>query len=308
MATMKDVAKEASVSVGTVSRYLNGNKLKKENERAIEMAITKLNYMTNAVARSMKTGKTMTVAVIVPYLANMFSMRVIESVEKVLQKDNYCVIISDCAGDAGQELERLAFLRKRMVDGFVLMPSGNDSKAMSEMVGGIPLVLIDRTLDYPVFDSVVIDNEKMTYDYVCRLLDKGIRKIGIIEGPDRISTARQRRIGYEKALKKYGISKDYYVQCDEFLVQNGYQAAKELMRYNLEAIFASNYELSAGAVDANDCDNLQILGFDNLDILPKYVMNYTGIHQPIEKIGELAANILMKRFQNPSMAIQNIVI
>ena len=308
MATIKDVAREAQVSVGTVSRFLNGEQLKPMNQQAIVLAIEKLGYEANNIARSMKTGRTMTVAVIVPYLANMFSMRVIESIEKELQKYNYCVIIADCNGDSAKELSRIEFLKSRQVDGIVLMPSGHAAELIKSKAGNIPLILIDRILDHPIFDSVIIDNRQMTYEHVKQLLEAGIRKIGILEGPDIISTAKQRSEGYDKALKEFGIEKEYIAKCKEYTFEEGYTGMTKLQKYNLDAVFASNYELSAGAVSANTQENLKILGFDTFDIPVRFYDQYTGIRQPIEEIGRLAANLLIERINNPTKKITNRII
>lgn len=308
MATIKDVARLSGLSVGTVSRYLNGETLKRDNQKLIEHAIKELGYETNLIARSMKTGKTMTIAVIVPYLSNMFSMRVIESIERILMQYNYCVIISDCSADPAIELTRLEFLKSRQVDGFVLMPTGNNADKIKNAVGDTPLILIDRLLDKPMFDSVVIDNEKMAYQSVSKLLEQGIREIGIIEGPNHISTARERKIGFERALKDYSIDNKYRYCSKEYSFEQGYHGMKQLNVYPLEAIFASNYELTVGAVSANEKSDLKILGFDTLDIPVRFYENYTGIMQPIGEIGEIAAKLLLERMKDNTMPIVNRVI
>jgi LacI family transcriptional regulator len=308
MATLKDVAKETGLALGTVSRYINGEQLKPQNMKAIENAIKKLGYETNSIARSMKTGKTMMIAVIVPYLANMFSMRVIESIEKELKKDGYCVIVTDCHGNEVEELRRIEFLKCRQVDGIVLMPSGSSAARIKEKAGKTPLILIDRILDEPFFDSVIIDNEQMTYDQVRKLLMDGIKRIGIIEGPDNISTAVQRKKGYLRALSEYGIENVHVAKCNEYSYEEGYKAMKQLEAAELQAVFASNYELSVGAVNASDNTKLRILGFDTFEIPVRFQENYTGIQQPIEKIGKLSAVTLLSRIQDPDKPIENIII
>ena len=308
MSTIKDVAKYTGLSVGTISRYLNGEQLKVRNQLAIEQAIKELGYERNSIARSMKIGKTMTIAVIVPYLANMFSMRVIESIERELQKSNYCVIVSDCGGDLKKEISRIEFMKSRQVDGFVLMPSGNKARDIKKAAGHIPLVLVDRILEDEIFDSVIIDNEEITYRHVVSLLKNGVRKIGIIQGPSNISTARQRQLGYERALKEYNIPKEYFYDCKEYSIMEGLNGMTYLEQFQLEAIFASNYELSVGAVNAISNEQMHILGFDTFDIPIRYYKNYVGIPQPIEKIGTLSAKLLLQRIQEPDKDIVNHVI
>lgn len=112
MPTIKDVAREAGVSVGTVSRYLNGAVLKEQNQRRIDAAVARLGYRRNALARSMKTGRSMLVGVIVPALSNMFSMRVIEGVEHALEAHGFSVLVADSGGDAAREREKVALLQR----------------------------------------------------------------------------------------------------------------------------------------------------------------------------------------------------
>ena len=117
MPTIKDVAREAGVSVGTVSRYLNGAVLKEQNQRRIDAAVARLGYRRNALARSMKTGRSMLVGVIVPALSNMFSMRVIEGVEPAceeveLREGDVIVMGSDGAMDSGEGAVERALARE----------------------------------------------------------------------------------------------------------------------------------------------------------------------------------------------------
>ena len=131
------------LSVGTVSRYLNGAVLKEQNQRKIDAAVARLGYRRNALARSMKTGRSMLVGVIVPALSNMFSMRVIEGVEHALEAHGFSVLVADSGGDAAREREKVALLRERMADGLVLMPCGENARAILRAAGKMPVALID---------------------------------------------------------------------------------------------------------------------------------------------------------------------
>ena len=108
MVPIKDVAKEAGVGVGTVSRYINGdNAIKTKNRILINDAIKKLGYEVNSIARSMKTQKTMTIGVIVHSLTNMFSMKVIENIEQFVSKKGYSVVIAGCGGNELVQKEKI---------------------------------------------------------------------------------------------------------------------------------------------------------------------------------------------------------
>lgn len=309
MATINDVAKESGLSVGTVSRYLNGAKLKQANNDAIETAIVKLDYRSNSLAKSMKTGRSMMVAIIVPGLSNIFSMRVIESIERVLEEKGYSVLISDCGGRIENEYRKLSLMCSKMVDGVVLMPTGQDSTKIQQIVRNTPVVLIDRTMDKPVFDSVTIDNRGASYRLVKSVLEKGIRKIGIIEGPQSLLTARERSKGYNQALKEFGIEPNYRNQ-GGYTVESGYRAITSWLDEGMEAVFASNYELTIGAMNAlyDYKRQMRVVGFDNLELAYFTNQTYDYISQPVEEIGEKAAKLLLERIKNPEKDITSIVL
>ena len=309
MATIKDVSKVSGLSVGTVSRYLNGTPLKEQNRKKIEEAIQKLDYNRNSLARSMKTGKSMTVAVVVPNLANMFSMRVIESIERVLEQHDYSVLVADCSSDEAKQFEKLYLLKNKMVDGFVLMPSSTGAEKVQAAVGTTPLVLIDRLLDAPVFDSVIIDNREIAYRKVKQALDGGVTRIGIIEGPDWIYTTHERRLGYEQALREAGIANRFSAQ-GGFTYAGGYKAMQELLTYDLEAVFISNFELTVGAVQAynSSSQKLQLIGFSSLELSTVVAHPITFISQPVEEIGKQAAQLLLQRMDKPEKPIENLIL
>ncbi len=309
MATINDVAKTSGLSVGTVSRYINGAKLKQSNMEAIEEAIKKLGYRTNGIARSMKTGKSLLIAIIVPSLANMFSMRVIESMERVLETENYSVLVSDCLGDPVKEIEKMTLLYEKMVDGFVLMPTSKNALHIKEIIGDKPLVLIDRTMDEPIFDSVTIDNSDAAYRLVKSALLAGVKKIGMIEGPQNLFTARERSLGFEKALEEFHIESNYRKQAG-YDVASGYETMQEWMEADLEAVFASNYEQTVGAMNAlyDAKKKMRIIGFDSLELAYFTNQTYDYISQPVEEIGVHAAKLLLERIKNPDKKIENIIV
>ena len=216
MPTIKDVAREAGVSVGTVSRYLNGAVLKEQNQRRIDAAVARLGYRRNALARSMKTGRSMLVGVIA--LSNMFSMRVIEGVEHALEAHGFSVLVADSGGDAAREREKVALLRERMADGLVLMPSGGAARAILRAAGKMPVALIDREMDERCFDSVLVENEAGAYRMVRAAIAGGARRLGMIAGPETVQTARERRAGFLRALAESGLAPAAIVSGDYTVV------------------------------------------------------------------------------------------
>lgn len=304
---MKDVAREAGVALGTVSRYLNGESVKKANCEAIEAAINKLGYVQNPIAKTMKTGKSMTVGVLVPVLSNMFSMRIIESVEKYLQKYGYSVIVSSSGNSESKQAKRLGMLKNKMADGIVLMPCSESSAAIAESIGDTPVVLIDRVLDENLFDSVTVSNKDTVYDRVSALIRSGYKRFGIIDGPADVYTAKQRRLGYDAALKDNGLTSVFEARGD-YNVESGYNIANRLGDTELDVLFVANHEMTIGVIKAYASlkHKPKLLGFDSLEIGSPEGASF--IMQPVEEIGTRAAELLLRRMSGKADGITSTVI
>ncbi len=307
MPTIKDVARITGLSVGTISRYLNGNQVKKENRKKIVKAIDELGYKVNPMARGLKTNQTYTIGVLVPSMTDVFSNQVIEGIDNSLAQMNYSLIICSSRNDVEIEKEKLEFLKEKRVDGIILMPVSNKGSHVAKIISeGIPLVLIDRLLDGVECDAVVSDNINGAYRAVEYLINKGHRKIGIISGPTEIFTARERFNGYVRALN------DYKIPIDESLIVHGkyekgggLEAIKKLlsMEDGPTAVFATNYETTVTSVKymlengIKIGDDISFYGFDNSDIFRLLNPSITTVVQPMNQIGKEAMVILDKRIR-----------
>jgi LacI family transcriptional regulator len=310
MVTIKDVALEANVTIGTVSRYLNGQTLKEKNHLAVEAAIDKLGYTANTLARSMKTGKSMTVGVVVPNLASMFTMHIIESIEEELDPLGYHVLVAGCNRDEKKQEKKIKALIGKQVDGIILLPTGENAREIKNIVKDVPLVLIDRILDEPLFDSVTINNEQVTYKRLKKALGKEVEVIGIIKSPQVFSTAKERYKGYQSVVEETKGIKSIEVQ-GGYTWESGYQAMKTLIESHVELVFASNYDLTVGAINAikESKKEIRLLGFDTLEeSIYKESELYEFISQPVEKIGKEAAKLLLKRIKDPNKEQENKVL
>lgn len=310
MATIKDVAREAGVGVGTVSRYINGDKaVKTKNRILIDDAVRKLGYEVNTIARSMKTQKTMTIGVIVHSLANMFSMRVIEEMESIVSAVGYSIIVSGCDKNEEIQCEKIINMKKRMVDGFVIIPVSRNSDIIKDAVGDTACILVDRLLDKNIFDSITVDNEIMVYEEICRVIKLGFKKFAIIEGPENVSNAEERKNGFYKALRKNNIKCEFSISAD-YDVNEGFEAMKKALESGAEVVFISNNEQLVGGLKAlNGSEKkIYIVGFDGIEFPWLVNTPFSFIEQPIEKIGRGAAKLILERIENPDMDIKNIVI
>jgi len=306
-ATMKDVAEYAGLSIATVSKYINGIKVREENKKRIDEAIKALDFRVNEIARGLKTKKTATVGVLIPSLENIFATSIVSKVESILLQYGYSTIVCDYRHNKELENRKFDFLRNKQVDGIILVPYGiSESKIIEALKEGVPVILIDRSIRGVDCDVVLTDNLNAAYNALELLITKGHRRIGIICGPQDIYTAQERLKGYIR------IHEDYELEIDEALIKYGdyeIQSGIALMNEFLDqqnppsAVFVTNYEMTLGAIMALNSrsiavpDEISIIGFDNIQLANVVKPKLSIVVQPMQQIGEFAANLLIKRMK-----------
>ena len=317
-ATMKDIARETGLGLATISSYLNGGNVREKNRIKIEEAIEKLHFEVNEVARGLKTNRTKTIGIILPELNNIFFSEIITAAEDLLRSHGYATMICDCRSDVKREEEAAEFLLHRRVDGLIMMPTGAEKKVFDRFrKSKRPVVLIDRRMENGDCDCILVDNEGAAQNAVKRLMKKGHKKIGMITGPDKVYTARERQRGYELALQESSKAqsdlkdktdrKDTKLLADgNYTIAGGAKAMRKLYEYNpdMTPVFISNYEMTVGAMmEINDLGikvpkQLSVIGFDNVDFARAVVPRLSIVTQPTEQIGQAAANLLLSRLED----------
>ncbi len=305
--TIKDVAKQAGVSVGTVSKYINGVTVKEQNKIKIDEAIRKLDFRVNTIARGLKTNRTMTVGVLIPSLENIFATSIVSYVEQLLLDNGYSTIICDYNHNSVLEVSKFDFLMSKSVDGIIIMPLAiTHDKIQEAMDKGVKIVLIDRPIKGGDCDVVLVDNLNASYSAVEQLIIRGHRKIGIICGPQSIYTAQERLKGYLRIFEDYDMQVDEkYIKYGNYEIQSGYELMKEFVNCDdtPTAIVVTNYEMTLGAVMAINESNIRVpeelslIGFDNQQLARVVKPNLAIVIQPIQQIGESAANLMLKRLK-----------
>ena len=206
MATsIKDVAREAGVSIATVSRVLNDiDVVNEDTKKKVLDAIKKLGYRPNIVARSLKTQKTKTIGILVPDISSGFYPEIVRGAEDVANIYDYNVILCNSDFDSDKEKDYLRVLKEKMVDGVIYMSSSLEEETLN-IINELDLktVLVETKDNEGKLPSVYIDNIEATYEATKHLLDKGIKNIAFI-GVDKSSANAwgDRYIGYKKALNK----------------------------------------------------------------------------------------------------------
>ena len=279
-ATMKDIARRTGLGLATISSYFNGGNVREKNRIKIEEAIEELHYEVNEVARGLKTNATKTVGVVIPELNNVFCAEIISGMEDILRSHGYAAIVCDCRTDKKLEKEAVDFLTRKRVDGIINMPVDMTGAHLNEFQKtGKPIVLIDRMIQGISCDCVLVDN---------------------------VNAARQRMLGYMKALKDHGIAVDEKLICHgDYTIQGGVQAVEELVKENpdMTAVFVTNYEMTMGAViGLNEMgvsmpEEISLVGFDNLPFARACRPALTIVSQPTEKIARETAQIMLERLE-----------
>jgi len=304
--TMVAVAEAARVSIFTVSAVVNGTSVVSDELRLrVEEAIRTTGYKRNSIARSLKTGRTQTVGVVIGDITNPYYTDVVASVQQVLYRAGYGVML--CCNDRNVTLQsdHIAVLHDRMVDGLIIAPTGDDEHLRQALEQThLPVVLIDRVLDGLDCDAVVIDNRAAVISAMRYLLSLGHRRIGFVAGMYESFTGRERLAGYHAALGESGVEYEPdLVQLGNFRIDEAYNAALRLMTLPNppSAIFSSNNLMVIGVMKALDhlglnCpEDVSIAGLDDFPWADAFRPQLTTVAQPTRQIGEQAANLLLER-------------
>jgi LacI family transcriptional regulator, repressor for deo operon, udp, cdd, tsx, nupC, and nupG len=306
MAVVKDVAALAGVSTGTVSKYFNNPRGLKEKTRfKVEQAVKELNYRPSPLARSMRTGKTFTIAVIVPDIINPFFTEVYASIRSNLVQKGYIPVLYTTEDDIEILKGYLSGISQRQADGVILCFLDEDASLDSflwEIRSEMPVVLISWDISNTMFDSVVIDVFKGILVSTSHLIELGHRKIAYVSGPEESHISKQKLGGYLEAMRRYSLDINYdYILYGNYNLSSGYKAARELMMLPEPptAIVGANDILALGCMKyllqsgMRIPDDVAVLGFDNISLSSMYEPPLSTISLPINQIGEEAINMLL---------------
>lgn len=309
-ATYKDIQRITGISLSTISKYFNGGNVTDKNRRAIEEAAGQLNFRVNEYARGLKSKKTRTIGVLIYDISNPFSSKIMSDVCCLLRENGYGTIVCDYCNSNSTESEVLEFLLDRMVDGVIMVPSSHiDAHIELAKERGVPVVLLDSPVLYCKTDVVMLDHRSAAMLAAEELVRLGHSDVGIITAPKSVYTLSQREDGFLHALSLRGV-----VPRDECIARigvnkaDGYEAAKRLLSLERRptAIFCVNYDLTYGTVLAfhelgvKICDEVSLIGFDDLELLRIVSPRLTIIAQPINEIAKCAVRLIMERLNNAS--------
>jgi LacI family transcriptional regulator len=312
-----DVAREAKVSVFTVSAVIN----KKEHvgavlKRRVEAAIQKLGYRPNSLAQSLARERTHTIGVVVPDISNPFFPMVVRGAEDAAQQRGYSILL--CNSDGIREKEELCLevLLSKRVDGILLTKSqGELSPGIRRMIKDmkIPCVLMMRTDPSLTEDAVITDDEKGSYEAVSHLARIGYRRIALVGGPLNISNGKARMRGYRKALAAGNLEYEPgLVYEGDYRIDSGHRAGISLLPYRPDAVFVANYLMTVGFLQAAQelgmrCpEDFGLITLDDYPWLQLFNPPLTAVELPKYEVGRQAAELLIERLSgNKSASISH---
>jgi len=306
MATIKDVARKAGVSQSTISKFMNGGNVRPENADAIRQAIAELDYRVNPFARSLKTNQSRSIGVLLPDMTAPFYGSVVMALDKILREHGYHSLISCYGSNHGLERDNLQFLLSAGIDGLVYAPENISAEEFYELTASraIPMVQVDRVIQGVGSDAVLVDNSAAAYQAVKSLISRGHRRIAAITGPKSVFSAKERLVGYLRALSDHGILyDDSLVISDEHTFATGYRGCEALMTLPEPptAIFATNYDITIGLITAarekgmRIPEEVDIFGFDCVEVCSMMNPPLPVVQQPEAEIGQKAAAYMIER-------------
>lgn len=311
MATINDVARRAGVSIGTVSKYINGIKIREQNRVKVAEAVEALDYHINPYARALKTNQTRVVTVLLPNIAGIYYPLIIREIERILYAQDYMVLLMDTDGQFNLEQQKIRTLMEQRVDGFIVFPI--DSRWENYQVildRKIPLCAVDIPLPGLPCTQVLSDNVSAAYEATWTLLREGHRQIALITGDSNNTIALERLEGFQMACREAEVPiPQEYILTRGFQEADGYEGVRQLLALSQRptALVACNYYTTLGAFQALQdggvslSGDMRLVGFD-YEALPKITRQPIGIvAQNIPEIAAATVRALLKQISDPNL-------
>jgi LacI family transcriptional regulator len=303
LATIRDVASAAGVSIATVSRVFNrSTRVDERTADRVWRAAAKLDYWPNNAARSLTTNRTQTLGVLLPDLYGEFFSEVIRGIDRAAQQQQFQVLISSSHAHADEVVAAARSMRGR-TDGLIIMASDTGcSEAVGQVSRGVPVVLINPSCKFIECSSVGVANFDGAFSAVQHLLRLGHREIAIIKGPAGNIDAEERLRGFREAVAVAGWEPEAFLEVPgDFTERAGYLAAEVILQKSPRptAVFAANDYMAIGLLSAlHDVEievpqQLAVVGFDDIAMAKYLSPSLTTVHVDLHKLGERAVQLLL---------------
>ncbi|WP_020615400.1 catabolite control protein A [Paenibacillus daejeonensis] len=318
--TIYDVAREAGVSMATVSRVVNNNpNVKPQTRKKVFEAIERLGYRPNAVARGLASKKTTTVGVVIPDISNAIFAEVARGIEDIANMYHYNIILCNADKKKDKEIRVINTLLEKQVDGLLFMGGAvTEEHIIAFKSSNVPIVLCATTDEQATIPSVDIDHEAAAFDAVSSLIAQGHKSIAMISGTLQDPANGYARFqGYKRALEQAGQA------YDESLVRVGnyrYESGIEAMKYFLEmdqkptAVFAATDEMAIGAIHSIQDyglkvpEDISVISVDNSRMASMVRPQLTTVAQPMYDIGAVSMRLLTKLMKKEAVEDPRVIL
>lgn len=309
MVTIRDVAARAQVSVATVSHVMNESRfVSPETKERVQAAMLALNYRRDGIARSLRRNRTGTIGVIISDISNPFFSGLVKGIEAKVnaQAERLDIILCNTDEDAAKERHYVDVLLEKRVDGIIMAPSGEGHEEVLRRLveTGFPLVFVDRSLASVEADRVMVDNRAASTKLVHHLIDRGHRRIAVLQATLHADSIAQRVAGYREAIEAAGIGFDpnliVAAASDIDAAERAGQTILDL-EPRPEAVFCTNNFMTLGLMRALNARGLRtprdlaIAGFDDFQWADSFRPRITAVAQPSREMGVVAATLLLDR-------------
>ncbi|TCD00093.1 LacI family DNA-binding transcriptional regulator [Pedobacter psychroterrae] len=320
-ASIKDIASKANVSITTVSFILNGKAEKMRISKAViekvQAIIKELGFTPNQVARSLRTGNTKTIGLIVEDISNPFFASIARKIEDKAYKKGYKISYSSTENDPVKAKDLIEMFKSRQVDAYIIAPvPGIENDIKRLLADKIPVVIFDRNLPDLEVNFVVVDNFNGTYIATKHLLDSGKKNIAFVTVDLHVDQMNNRLFGYEKALQDYNIQvrKDLYTAVK-------FDSSDSNTNAQLMTLFENNPEIDAVLFSTNYLaikglgvlkqlkkeinKDLSVIAYDDHDVFRLHSPPISVVDQPIEEIAERIIDIVLLELASVNKAVKN---
>jgi len=321
--TMSDVAREAGVSVMTVSRVINDKgEISPETRQHVQAVISQLGYRPSGIARSLAGGQSSTIGLIVPDIANPYFSGIAHGITSVANDRNFGVLLCDCEEDPSLELTMLDVLESKRVDGVIMAaPRTPTEKLLPKLARHANIVMVNRLFakaELPSAHGYVMSDDRVGgYLVTKHLTANGHRSIGFLAGPSTSYGSAQRMLGYQKALTEHGLepNPDLVRHCPPS-VNGGKEAAAQLLQQHPEitALFCFNDLVAIGALQCSSQigrkipTDLAIIGYDDIPMASWVTPALTTCKVDFEAMGKAAMQLLIDHIEDCADECNNLVL
>ncbi len=301
-ATLSDIARETRTSVSTVSRVLAGGhvaeRISRETRDRVTEAARRLGYRPNLLARSLRTRKTHTVALLVSDIANPFFSRIASLVEQALHRHGYSLVLCNSGEDPEREDEYLSLLPRKGIDGLILVPLGRGRDELADhLPKGLPLVILDRPIP-GIGASVTSDQEQAARSLCDALRRAGAGRVALATGPHVIYTHQQRADAVarnlEVMLRHEGAAQK----------ETGREAARAFAGADVDAVVCTNNFIGQGYLESIDVrEHEPVVGvFDDVPMTGQLPVPVVCCVQDVERLAEGCVNQLLPQLRGDARA------